>query len=302
MNPPSDMPQRPDGGPGKPGRKLGPIADAVGSAHRAWLEPLRSSFLASGLTINELHIRTGWAKSKISELLRGAGLYPRWEITNALLQELHVPTWPMRRLWAAAALEAQKKQEWIDRSAGEPMVISTSPEVPPIDHRAFMELQHGPYRAYASVFLRGYGLADQAVAETFDILWLRWGEALSSPDAVRFAWSVLRYSVMVRTPHVDGCPSFGASAFDTVALAQARTHEARFSQYEESSAVFKAMSRLPDQQLDVMVLRHLLGMCPYAVADVLGVPIASVRSDERHARHVLESVLVAESNPEGNAP
>ncbi|MEV7297139.1 sigma-70 family RNA polymerase sigma factor [Streptomyces microflavus] len=300
MNPPSDKP-RPGGGPGKPGRKLGPIADSVGSAHRAWLEPLRSGFLASGLTINDLHQQTGWAKSKISELLRGAGLYPRWEITNDLLLELNIPTWPMRRLWASAALEAQKKQEWIDRSVGEPVTVSTSPSVPPIDHRAFVELQYAPYLRYAKVFLKRRGLADRAVAEAFDILWLRWEEALSSADVVRFAWSVLRISVMVRAPHIDGCPSFGTSAFDTFSLRQAQSHEERFAQYEESSAVFKTMSRLPEQQLDVMVLRYLLGMDPSAVADVLGVPIASVRSDERHARHVLEIGLGTDSNPEGNA-
>ncbi|MFE1478992.1 sigma-70 family RNA polymerase sigma factor [Streptomyces cyaneofuscatus] len=300
MNPPSDK-LRSGGAPSKPGRKLGPIAESVGSAHRAWLVPLRSGFLASGLTISELHQRTGWAKSKISELLRGTGLYPRWEITNDLLLELSIPTWPMRRLWVSAALEAQKKQEWIDRSVGEPMPVTTTPGLPPIEHQAFVELQFGAYRRYAGVFLKRREVADRAVAEAFDILWLRWEEALSSSDVVRFAWSVFRISVMVRTPHIDGCPTLGTSAFDTFALRQAQTAEERFAQVEESSAVFKTMSRLPEQQLDVMVLRHLLGMAPSAVADVLGVPIASVRSDERHAKHVLENVLGTESDPEGNA-
>ncbi|MFD0432126.1 hypothetical protein ACFQ60_47655, partial [Streptomyces zhihengii] len=36
--------------PVRPGRKLGPIVDGVGSVHRAWLEPLRSAYLGSGLT------------------------------------------------------------------------------------------------------------------------------------------------------------------------------------------------------------------------------------------------------------
>ncbi|MFE7355363.1 sigma-70 family RNA polymerase sigma factor [Streptomyces sp. NPDC057543] len=90
-------------------------------------------------------------------------------------------------------------------------------------------------------------------------------------------------------------------AFDTAAMERAASDEERFAQYEESSALFKVLSRLPDQQLDVMVLRHLRGMSPSTVADVLGVPITSVRSDERHARHAVEAVLSTESDPEGKA-
>ncbi|MFF8618906.1 sigma-70 family RNA polymerase sigma factor [Streptomyces sp. NPDC015350] len=303
MNPhDDDAPQHPGGrAPGKPGRKLGPIADGVGSAHRAWLEPLREKFLSSGMTISELHTRTGWAKSKISELLRGTGLYPRWEITQSLVQELRIPTWPMRRLWASAALEAQKKQDWIDRCIERPTAVSTSPDVPPIDHQAFKELQSEFYESYADVFLCNSPLTKRVIDDAFDVLELRWEEALSSSDVVRFAWSVLRSSVMARAPHVDGRPDLGAAVFDTVALERAVSDEEKFAQLEESSALFKVLSRLPDQQLDVMVLRHLRGMPPSMVADVLGVPIASVRSDERHALHVVEAVLGTESDPEGNA-
>ncbi|MFE3943968.1 sigma-70 family RNA polymerase sigma factor [Streptomyces sp. NPDC059118] len=297
-----DVPPRPRGRvPGKPGRKLGPIADGVGSAHRAWLVPLREKFLSSGMTIGDLHARTGWAKSKISELLRGTGLYPRWEITQSLVQELCVPTWPMRRLWASAAVEAQKKQEWIDRCVERPAAVSTSPDVPPIDLRAFKELQGAFYASYADVFLCDSRVVERVVSDTFDVLELRWDDALSSSDVVRFAWSVLRSGVMARAPHVDGRPDLGAAVFETVALGRAVSSEEKFAQYEETSALFKVLSRLPDQQLDVMVLRHLRGMPPSTVADVLGVPIASVRSDERHARHVVDTVLGAESDPEGKA-
>ncbi|MFF3788112.1 sigma-70 family RNA polymerase sigma factor [Streptomyces sp. NPDC001933] len=173
--------------------------------------------------------------------------------------------------------------------------------MPPIDHQAFKELQEGFYESYADVFLCNSALVSKVVNDAFDVLELRWDEALASSDVVRFAWSVLRSSVMARAPHVDGRPDFGAAAFDTVALERAASDEERFAQYEESSALFKVLSRLPDQQLDVMVLRHLRGMPPSTVADVLGVPIASVRSDERHARHVVEAVLGTESDPEGNA-
>ncbi|MEU1918332.1 hypothetical protein [Streptomyces massasporeus] len=70
-------PAEPPASSGRPGRKLGPIAPTVGSAHRAWLDPMRQNYLASGLTLNDLSTRVRFAKSKLSELLRGVGLYPR---------------------------------------------------------------------------------------------------------------------------------------------------------------------------------------------------------------------------------
>lgn len=289
---PHSMPsQRPgDDPPGKPGRKLGPIADGVGTAHRAWLEPLRSRLLASGLTISDLAQRAGWPKSKVSELLRGVGLYPRWEITHGLLHVLGIPTWPMRRLWSAAAREARKKQEWIDGCI-ERVVLSTGPALPPVDHRAFAELNRPAYTAYARVFLRDAREADQVVAETFDVLWLRWEEALVSADVQKFAWQVLRQGVMARTPRTGDHPELVPAAFDTVALHHTSGADRQFAQMEESMALFKALSRLPDLQLDVMVLKHLRGMDDTAVADVLGVPVASVSSADRHAKRSLTETL-----------
>lgn len=287
MNHHSIPSQRPEGiQPGRPGRKLGPISDEVGIAHRAWLEPLRDRFLASGTTIKDLSARSGFSRSKISELLRGVGLYPRWEITHSLLHVLGIPSWPMRRLWMAAAAEANKKRGWVEGCI-EPVVVSTGPSGPPLDHTAFVELSSRPYLAYAGAFLRRGQDARRAVTETFDILWLRWDEARLSPDVVRFAWTVLRRSVMARTPTVGGRPELVAAAFDTVALSLISDTAARFAQVEESMILFRAMSQLPDHQLDVMVLQHLCGLTSEAAADVLGVPIASVRSAARHARHSL---------------
>jgi RNA polymerase sigma factor (sigma-70 family) len=308
VTPPS-LSRPPEEGPSaaKPGRKLGPIADGVGTAHRAWLEPLRTRFLASGLTISELSDRSGWAKSKISELLRGTGRYPRWEITYGLLDVLDVPTWPMRRLWMAAALEAQKKPDWIDgciqsrhsqQNQQRRATLSTCPAIPPLEHQAFTELNRSAYLAYARLFVSEEA-AHEVVAETFDVLWFRWDEALASSDVVPFAWSVLRRSVMARARHVDGCPELARTAFDTVALSVLSTPAARFAQIEESMALFKAMSRLPAHQLDVMVLTYLRGMDHAAVADVLGVPIASVHTADRYARKTLTAALNAAPSGHG---
>ncbi|KNB54233.1 hypothetical protein AC230_03865 [Streptomyces caatingaensis] len=272
----------------RPGRKLGPIADGVSPAHRAWLEPVRARYFAGGLTVSELARKAGWSKSKVSELLRGVGLYPSWELTYGVLHVLGVPAWPMLRLWRAAAFEAHKKPQWVNGCVDR-VVITAGSHLPPVDHRAFAEINRGAYTSYAQVFL---GVADcgRTVDEVFDVLWLCWEEALSSANVQKFAWRVLRRSVMARAAHIDGHPQLGPAAFNTVALQQAPPGR-KFAQIEESLALFRAIGRLPGFQLDVIVFRYLRGLAPHQVADVLGVPHASIRSAERHAKRSLTAIF-----------
>ncbi|MEU0119412.1 sigma-70 family RNA polymerase sigma factor [Streptomyces bobili] len=293
---PSVPPARP--APARPGRKLGPIAANVVSSHRAWLDPLRERYLRSGLTLSELSVKVPLAKSKLSELLRGTGLYPRWEIVLSLAVELQMPGWPLYRLWRQAAFEAHKSREWVERSS-EKGALTTSHTAPPLDHRAFRELVESDYHLYAQVFLDD-DQRDTAVSDTFDILWLRWNDALASADTRSFAWEVLRATVMARTLHLDGRPELGTAAFDTVALQSLTSESDRVDQIAETLQLFKAMGRLPDHQLDVLVLRRLCGITPEHVCDLLGAPLATVRSDERHAVHFLESVICPPPETEGN--
>ncbi|GAA3761067.1 hypothetical protein GCM10023082_63960 [Streptomyces tremellae] len=63
--------------------------------------------------------------------------------------------------------------------------------------------------------------------------------------------------------------------------------------------LFKAISRLPDSQLDVMVLRHLCGFDDERASSLLGVPLATVRADERRAMRHLDSALTLPPDTEG---
>lgn len=294
MTPRSVLSEQPEGEPpSRPGRKLGPVAPEVGVAHRAWLEPVRNCFLASGMTVGDLSERTNYAKSKISELLRGTGLYPRWEITCSVLVELGIPTPPVLRLWATAAVEANKRRDWIDaqKAVARKAAVDPLPDLPPVDHRGFTQLNGRRYTLYARVFLADAEQAEQVVTETFDILWLRWGEALASPDIRRYGWRVLRQSVMARTPCTgDGRPDLRAAGFSTEVLRRTPP-EGQLAQIEESMRLFHAVGALPDQQLDVAVLKHLRGLADDAVADVLGVPLASVLHADRYARRRLAHIL-----------
>ncbi|MFF2792871.1 RNA polymerase subunit sigma [Streptomyces sp. NPDC058049] len=283
--------------PSRPGRKLGPITDGVNPQHRAWLEPMRARLDTSGMTASYLAERAGFSKSKVTELLRGVGLYPHWEITYALVRVLGMPVTPMCRLWAAAAREAQKKTGWIEGSIAR-IVVSTGPSAPPLEHHAFAKTNGARYASYADVFLRDSGETSRVVTETFDVLWLYWNEALASSHIQNYAWQVLRRGVMARAPHTDGCPDLAGAAFSTVAVDNA-TGLAAFTQAERTLALFRAVSELPDVQLDVIVLRHLRGMDITPVADLLGVTPAFVISTERHARRSLTTRLNLRAHPEG---
>ncbi|MET8102266.1 sigma-70 family RNA polymerase sigma factor [Streptomyces sp. NPDC005236] len=296
-------PPAPSGRPqaSRPGRKLGPVTDSVGSAHRAWLDPMRASYLGSGLTLSELSTRLRFAKSKLSELLRGVGHYPRWEIVYMLAGELGMPSWPLYRLWRQAAFEAHKNNDWVENCTDRTSILTTAPTTPPLEHWAFRELVENDYCLFAQTFLDD-DQRDAAVSDTFDILWLTWNDALASRDARRFSWNVLRATVMSRTPHRDGRPELGKAAFDTVALRSLTGPHLLMNQVTESLELFTAMSRLPASQLDVMVLRRLCGFLPETTSALLGTSLATVRSDERHATRFLESVMCPPPPTEGNTP
>ncbi|MET9483289.1 sigma-70 family RNA polymerase sigma factor [Streptomyces sp. NPDC006638] len=207
------------------------------------------------------------SKSKVSELMSGR-MYPRWEILYPLATALGMPYAPLFRLWRQAALETQNRSHTWVKGSSLGVTVTTPAPAPPLDHLAFRNLTEDGYHRYSEVFLpdeRG----DLAVIDTFDQLWLSWPRALSSPDARRFAWKILRATIMSRTPHLDGRPEFSEAAFDTVTMRTLTDEAERMEHFAETQALFKAMSRLPDNQLDVMVLRWLCGMPTQTVCDLL---------------------------------
>ncbi|GGS08829.1 MULTISPECIES: sigma-70 family RNA polymerase sigma factor [Streptomyces] len=280
----------PEPSSGRPGRKLGPIAPTVGTLHRAWLEPTRERYLASGRTLSDLSFHVLLAKSKLSELLRGVGHYPRWEVIHRLAAVLDIPGWPLYRLWKQAALDAGKSRDWINRSTEGATAVATAHSGPPLEHGALRLTVEEGYRAYAGAFLTG-DARDAAVEDAFAILWLSFDEALASPDIRRYAWDLLRATVKARADYRDERPVLGEAAFDTLAMRQQTSVEGQAAQLAESLELYAAISRLPDTQLDVMVLRHLCGYPPEDVSDLLGLSLATVRSTERHAQRFLAETI-----------
>nr|WP_168723238.1 XRE family transcriptional regulator [Streptomyces sp. SAT1] len=283
------IPEQPDGEPpSRRGRPPEPICDTVGVTHRTWLEPLRRRLAASGLTLDELVSRSGYSKTRLSELLRGKGYYPGWEMTYSVVKVLDIPPWPLRRLWTAAAREAEKNDTWIED--GIHAVQPLGPEAPPVAHRAFRQVMTPPYTAYAQAFLQTYGRARRVVAETLDILWLDWPEATSSSNTPRHAWDLLRSKVMARAETHDGHPDLRTAALRTTAVAQSTSLDDQMDRIARMTTFFEAVSRLPDDQMDVTVLRFLCNIDEDAVPGIIGLPPAITHSLTRHARGALHGL------------
>ncbi|MFG2331703.1 sigma-70 family RNA polymerase sigma factor [Streptomyces sp. NPDC048604] len=121
------------------------------------------------------------------------------------------------------------------------------------------------------------------------------GDALASPDTRRYAWEILRATVHAKADHRDHRPQLTGAAFDTVALREQPSPEGEMAQLAETLELFAAISRLPDAQLDVMVLRRLCGFTAEKVSDLLGIPLAAVRSNERHAERFLEDTIASQA-------
>ncbi|MFD5805917.1 XRE family transcriptional regulator [Streptomyces sp. NPDC127020] len=286
---PSSGPAQPPSPPGtvKRGRPPAPISPDAGPSHRAWLEPVRSTLFTSGLTLDDLVDRSGYSKTRISELLRGNGYYPAWEITFSVTRALGVPTQPLRRLWTAAAREAHKGNDWIRHCIQQ---VAHDGDAPPLPYQAFTETMQPAYSEYARAFL----LTDQrtrfVVHETFDILWLSWGEAAASANLNRYAWQLFRSRVMLRTPrYPDGQPDLRAAVFSTCEIHD--NNPGHLVALTELIDLFDALTCLPDDQMDVAVLQHLCGLSSVQIPDVLGMPPAIVRAVDHHARATVEVLL-----------
>ncbi|NJP75071.1 helix-turn-helix domain-containing protein [Streptomyces sp. C1-2] len=290
MNPPQG-PEQPAGEPPhRRGRPPEPISEEAGAAHRTWLEPVRSRFAASGLTLDELVDRSGFSKTRLSELLRGKGYYPRWEITYSVVRALGIPVTPVRRLWRAAAVEADKNATWIQNRISE--VHTADGDTQPVAHRGLTLAMRDPYTTYAQAFLQSEQRARQAVTETFDILWLTWGEAAASPGTPRYAWELLRARVLFRAPRrPNGHPDLRAAAFHTRAQAGIRDLGERLARIDALARFFDAIARLPADQRDVTVLRYLCDVDPDAIPGIVGLSPAFAHTLDHHARGALHELF-----------
>jgi RNA polymerase sigma-70 factor, ECF subfamily len=106
------------------------------------------------------------------------------------------------------------------------------------------------------------------------------------PREVPFAAWILRVSRNLALDHIR--------ARRQIPFEEVRTDDAGHEQigFERSQCLREALSQLPPQQREVVVLRHLVGLSPKEIAERLGKTEASIHGLHHRGRGALQDALV----------
>ncbi|MDG4786653.1 sigma-70 family RNA polymerase sigma factor [Micromonospora sp. WMMD1102] len=168
------------------------------------------------------------------------------------------------------------------------------------DQRAFEELyaRHGqPLLAYAEGLLGDRGRAEEALQDTFLATW-RGAGSFEGRSAVRtWLFSICRRQALRRMTGQRPAPlpveaaaevPAGEPGPEAVALARA-----------DARAVAAALAELAPAHREVLELAFGAGLAHAEIAEVLGIPVGTVKSRLFHARAGLARALPADSAPVG---
>jgi len=142
------------------------------------------------------------------------------------------------------------------------------------------------WRAYAYAQTGSLEAADQIVDDVTAQLADLWACASGPDDVERYAWALLKTTIVRWLNDRQTRSAFVETlVFDRTALAMDYVRE-RFNLIEESLSLYTAVSRLPEREYDVIVLRYVLGYSTAQAAAVLGIDARgvnrSIRSAKRH--------------------
>jgi RNA polymerase sigma-70 factor (ECF subfamily) len=161
------------------------------------------------------------------------------------------------------------------------------------DEDAFAELATGIADRLFSIayrVLRDVEAANDATQETLVILW-RELPALRDPD--RFdSWS---YRIIVNAAYAES-----RKLRPPVPVALARPTDAEddpISAIVDRDQLERGFRRLPVEQRAALVLQHYLDLSLPQIAEVLGVPVGTVRSRLHYARDAMRAALEADLRP-----
>ncbi|GHG61606.1 RNA polymerase sigma factor [Streptomyces griseocarneus] len=155
----------------------------------------------------------------------------------------------------------------------------------PVDFTAFFSYHHRAYLRYAYVQLGGRADAEWVVEEVFSHLALNWNAVLRQPSVEGYALAALKDQI-AKLLVVRGRDK--PALVETALFAAVReATRARMEVLESGLGLYTAITRLPDRQHDVVVLRFVLGYPVPRVARIMGVTPATVRSHVRGARRRL---------------
>ncbi|MFD8917844.1 RNA polymerase sigma factor [Streptomyces sp. NPDC059569] len=154
---------------------------------------------------------------------------------------------------------------------------------------AFDARHHTLWLRYAHTQVGGRDAAETVVDATCARLLEHWPHVLTQESVARYAWALLKEEVAWWLDDHDREPALVDTAAFHAAVRKLLDHEKRdqFDVLQREIGLYRAISRLPERQYDVVVLRYALQVPDEEVAEYMGIEVATVRSHVRHARRRL---------------
>ncbi|MFJ1646349.1 RNA polymerase sigma factor [Streptomyces sp. NPDC088258] len=158
---------------------------------------------------------------------------------------------------------------------------------------AFDAHHHRLWLRYAHTQVGNRAAAECVVDAACARLLEHWPHVLLQESVARYAWAVLKEEVARWLDARGRRPALVDTAAFQAAIRKLLPHGAhdRFAVLQGEIELYAAITRLPERQYDVIVLRYVLRVPDEVVAEYLGVELATVHSQIRHARRRLAKDL-----------
>lgn len=158
----------------------------------------------------------------------------------------------------------------------------------PVDFTAFVLQRQPAYLRYAHLFLGTREEAQDVVEEALANLLRTWRRALSQASIDAYALSELKEAIGRRLAITGRQPAIVETAAFTAARETIRD---QLHALESTLGLYSAIARLPERQLDVILLGFVVGLPLPQVAQLMGVCDGTVRTHLHAARRRLATDL-----------
>ncbi|MFD4833229.1 RNA polymerase sigma factor [Streptomyces uncialis] len=154
----------------------------------------------------------------------------------------------------------------------------------PLDFQAFYQTYHRSYLRYALLQVGDEETALDLVEVVFARLLEDWPKVLREASVQRYGFSVLRHVIATHLSLARRSRALvETAAFEKVRVVVRRQLEVM----ESALGLYSAIARLPERQMDVIVLRFVLGYDMSCTAEIMGISTGTVRSHLHSARRRL---------------
>ncbi|QHC22340.1 RNA polymerase sigma factor [Streptomyces sp. GS7] len=161
-----------------------------------------------------------------------------------------------------------------------------------ITFEAFLATHARKWFTYAYLHTGSEAAAREVTRAAYGRLGRVWPHALRQASVEAYAWAVLKERVVEWLyDHQQPTALTETAAFAVVTHALLRECQQQFAMLESQLGLYAAISRLPERQCDVIVLRHVIGYSDAQIAALLGVDEVTVRSYASRGKRKLAGAL-----------